>query len=786
MKPALFISLPIGFLFCTSLSPATEPQSSAKGIRYFEKHVRPFLVTNCYRCHGPEKQRGNLRLDIGLRTRRSPSTGKLLIFPGHAKKSPLIEAILYQNEDLQMPPKGMLKNAEIARLIRWVEMGAPYPKEFQTRNGKPQKHHWAFQTPKNPPIPKVQNQDWPNSALDHFILAKLEAKSLQPAPPAERRTLIRRATFDLLGLPPSIAEVNAFLQDKSPNAFAKVVDRLLGSPHYGERWGRHWLDVARYADSNGLDENVAYGNAWRYRDYVVNAFNSDKPYDRFLLEQLAGDLLPAKDTATRHHQLIATGFLALGPKVLAEVDEKKMEMDILDEQIDTVGRALMGLTLGCARCHDHKFDPVTMKDYYGLIGIFQSTKTMENFKKIARWHENSLKTPKLREKEQAYLKKKSTLEMEIQVLEKLAAASKTNQTKFTPKIKRLRIQLAELPKPAIPSALGVTEGKTTEAVLLLRGNHLTPGERVSRQLPGFLCNGKQEPFPVTQSGRLRLAKWLIQPDQPLTARVMVNRIWRWHFGQGIVRSTDNFGRKGEPPSNQKLLDWLTIRFVKDGWSIKKLHRLIMLSSTYRMSSSHDAEAKQTDPENRLHWRTNIRRLEAEAIRDSILAVSGLLDRKFGGSLLTTENRKHIFDHTSKDGTKYNNFRRSIYQPVVRNNLYDVFQLFDTTDGTVPNGNREATTVPTQALFFLNSDLVMKASKKLAEDLLRRKGLPDEEAKIRFLYQKAFGRLPTSPEVVRFSGGLAELRRSLSSSSNRSAWALMCQVVFSSNEFIYVQ
>jgi hypothetical protein len=384
---------------------AADGEPTAAGVAFFENKVRPLLAERCYECHGTKEQNSDLRLDTWEGIFKGGETGPAVV-AGKPEQSLLITAVGYQAADLQMPPEKKLPAAEVAVLTEWVKMGAPHPnagkapipvrKKVDQAAIDEGRSFWAFQPPVDPEVPAVKNAAWPQSPLDHFVLAALEAKGLQPAPPADKRTLIRRATFDLIGLPPTPDEIDAFLSDDSPDAFAKVVDRLLDSPHYGERWARHWLDVARYADSNGLDENVAFGNAWRYRDYVVAAFNKDKPYDQFLLEQIAGDLLPAaenEDLAARHERLIATGFLSLGPKVLAEVDETKMEMDIVDEQIDTFGRAILGLTLGCTRCHDHKFDPLATEDYYALAGIFKSTLTMESFKKIGRWYENSLATP---------------------------------------------------------------------------------------------------------------------------------------------------------------------------------------------------------------------------------------------------------------------------------------------------------------------------------------------------------------------------------------------------------
>jgi mono/diheme cytochrome c family protein len=778
---------------------ADEPASSAAQaaqVRFFETSIRPLFAEHCLRCHGPDKQRGELRLDARANILKGGVSGPA-VAPGEPEHSLLIKAVSHRDPEFKMPPDQKLSDRQIADLTRWVKMGAPFPPDAVAAKGTTGRDHWAFKAPADPPIPAVKDTTWGRLPLDRFILAQLEAKGLRPAPPADRRTLIRRATFDLIGLPPTPAEVEAFLADKSPDALAKVVERLLASPHYGERWGRHWLDVARYADSNGLDENVAFGNAWRYRDYVVAAFNRDVPYDRFLREQIAGDLLPAADEEQRREQLIATGFLALGPKVLAEVDEKKMEMDILDEQVDTLGRAVLGLTLGCARCHNHKFDPISLEDYYGLLGIFQSTKTMEHFKKVAKWHENPLVGPEEVARKEAH----------DQAVVKTQAAIKTLTAKLkakpTPKhdgeafdvkkaqaeLDNLRRELAQLEKtaPVIPTALGVAEGVVADAAVLPRGNHLNPGAPVPRRFPTVLAPKQPLPLSATQSGRMELAEWLTRKDHPLTARVMVNRVWRWHSGQGIVASTDNFGLLGDRPSHPELLDWLAHRFMDSGWSIKELHRLIMLSSTYQMSTAYDAKAAEADPENRLLWRMTPRRLEAEALRDAVLATSGLLDRTMGGSLLHVGNREYLFDHTSKDKTTYDSRRRSLYLPVIRNNLYDVFQLFDATDATVSSGDRATTTVATQALFWLNSDLVAQAAKHLAEDVLSQKDI-DDNRRIDLLHRRAYGRPATAAELERGAAALADLEESLDEPGTTEqrrlrAWSLYCQVILAANEFV---
>jgi cytochrome c553 len=747
---------------------AAEP--TPEDVRFFEMKIRPLLAENCLKCHGAEKQKGGLRLDRAEGIADGGASEIPLVDAKKPEASALLRAVRHAEGVAKMPPSGKLKDAEIADLETWVKKGAPFPAAKAVDPDRRAKH-WAFQ-----PI-----RSGTESNLDQFVLAKLAAAGLKPAPPADQRTLIRRATFDLTGLPPTPEEIAAFLADESPTAFEKVIDRLLASSAYGERWGRHWLDVARYSDSNGLDENVAFGNAWRYRDYVVRSFNADKPYDRFLMEQIAGDLLPDAGT----DGIVATGFLALGPKVLAEVDEKKMEYDIVDEQVDTLGRTVMGLTLGCARCHDHKFDPVTAADYTGLAGVFVSTKTMEHFKKVAKWHEVSIATPAEQKRQAEYDAAVVKLKDGIKAL-----TGKTDEESKA-ELKKRKDELAALEKaaPEPPSALAVVEGKPTDVPVFKRGNHLAPGELVKRRFPIVLAGEAQAAIPNDRSGRLELATWLVDAKHPLTARVIVNRVWRWHFGAGLVRSTDNFGLLGEKPTHPELLDWLAATFVKDGWSLKKLHKLVMLSATYRTSSNYDAKAATADPDNRLLWRASVRRLEAEAIRDSLLAVGGTLDRAVGGPALAhVKNRGYLFDHTSKDLTSYASQRRSIYLPVVRNNLYDVFQLFDAPDATVPNGDRATTTVPTQSLFFLNSELVAKSADALAGRVLRK---PEGTERVRLLFELAYGRPPSEAEAKRVLANVAEFESEFANEADaskrtRKAWASAAQAMLASNEFIYVR
>jgi cytochrome c553 len=761
---------------------------------HFENRIRPILAERCWKCHGPETARSGLRLDSAAGLKRGGKQGPVIDLNRPAD-SRILKVIARQGE-LKMPPDGSLSPAQLADMRSWVMQGAAFPesKPTATADGR----HWAFQ-----PLQKV-GVDGEKPSIDVLVRNKLQSEGLSPAPPADRQTLARRITLDLTGLPPTPGEMKAFLADSSTNAYEKLVDRLLASKAYGERWGRHWLDVARYADSNGLDENVAHGNAWRYRDYVVNAFNADMPFDQFLREQVAGDLLEGKTASDRQRMLVATGFLVLGPKVLAEVDKAKLEMDIIDEQIDTLGKAFMGMTFGCARCHDHKFDPVSTADYYALAGIFKSTQTMDDLKTVAKWHENPLanEEEKKRASDHAALvaKAKSIVDSFIdeqgkalvaagtlskvaakEVEAKLAEAEKT-------KLKQLRQNLADLEKsaPVIATAMGVAEAKTTNVAIHIRGNSERLGQVVPRNVPGTLAAVTGRPaFPEKASGRVELANWMASPQNPLTSRVIVNRVWRWHFGTGITPSIDNFGILGESPSNQPLLDWLAADFMNNGWSIKNLHRKVVTSQTYRQSSAQNDVSALKDSGGRLFSRWVPKRLEAEAIRDSLLAVSGKLDMTMGGSLLTVKNRDYFFDHTSKDMTTYDSFRRSIYLPVVRNNLYEVTQLFDGTDATVSNGNRFQTTVATQALFFLNSPLMLDAADALA--IRASAGQTDASKKIVTIYQAALGRPATEAEMESGKRFIRMAQESPAAGDTRSkeqiALAALAQIVLSSNEFV---
>ncbi len=784
----------------------------AQQIEFFEKKIRPLLFEHCQACHGEQEQEAELRLDTLAGILSGGKAGPAVI-PEQPLRSLIITAVRYDDSDLRMPPEQKLSDRQIADLTRWVAMGTPHPDSGRTEVDRPRsridltqaRQHWAFQPPIASPLPSTDLASTAGSSspnpIDAFIATALQQQGLKPLEKSDKRTLIRRATLDLTGLPPTPQQINAFLADDSAGAFARLVDRLLSSPEYGERWGRHWLDVARYADSNGLDENAAHGNAWRYRDYVIDAFNQDKPYNEFITEQLAGDLLDSgNDHRLRRERLTATGYLSLGPKVLAEVDEQKMEMDIIDEQIDTIGRGLMGLTLGCARCHDHKFDPLEHTDYYALAGIFKSTRTMESFKKVAKWNEISIAGPEDLALQQRHAQQVSDKQAQLDTLLREAKTALTPEQKegqadtieqrfpaaTQQTIAKLREELQSLKAsaPPMPFAMAVADGTVTDVSVHVRGSHLTLGEVVPRRFPRVLAGDEQPALPADRSGRLKFANWLTSADHPLTARVMVNRLWRWHFGKGLVTTVDNFGLQGARPSHPELLDWLAVQFIESDWSIKSMHRLIMLSETYQRSSRSDPELAQADPDNRWYGRFDVRRLEAEAIRDSLLMVSGQLDPTMGGRLLTTKNRTLVFNHTSEDKSDYNLFRRSIYLPVIRNHLYDMFQLFDYSDASVLRGSRDTSTIAPQALFLMNSQWMTERSTAMATRLIAAE--PVFESRTTRLFEEALGRPPTPDETQQVKDFLTSLHEADPGMQEVACWQVLCQSILSSNEFLYVR
>jgi hypothetical protein len=539
-----------------------------------------------------------------------------------------------------------------------------------------------------------------------------------------------------------------------------LIDELLKSPRYGERWGRHWLDVARYADTNGMDEDIAHPSAWRYRDYVIRSFNKDKPFDRFIVEQLAGDLVPAKDLAQKREQTVGLGFLSVGPKMLACDDPDKMRRDIIDEQMDTMGRAFLGMTIGCARCHDHKIDPISIKDYYGLAGIFMSTKTLTKYSVVAEFHEHDL----TEEEHQKRWQEVRRLEGE----QKKKETPKDKKEKLAEEITTLK---KDLPMPF--KAMGVTEYPTQDVKVHLRGDYLTLGEEVPRGVPAAWTEGKKVVMPEKQSGRLELARWIASAENPLTARVIVNRLWRWHFGRGIAPTPDNFGGLGEKPTHPKLLDHLARKFVESGWSVKSMHRLMMNSATYRQSAKADLAVLEYDPENKLFARWQRRRVEAEVIRDSILMKANRLDLDMGGSMLVVQPNKYADQGKLTAHSMIP--RRTVYLPVYRSSGYDGQKAFDTADPAVSNGNRRASTVAGQALFLMNSELMHASSKALAE-LVISKATKHRPA---WMIKHVLGRDPTKDETARGNAFVEKY------GDEKGALAAFARVLLSSNEFLYM-
>ncbi|MBB5039070.1 PSD1 and planctomycete cytochrome C domain-containing protein [Prosthecobacter dejongeii] len=787
---ALLAGLPLGVL------SANEP--TAADLDFFEQKVRPILIERCYECHSTEsgKTKGSLAMDSKAALLQGGDNGPGLV-AGHPDKSLIIEAIRYKNRDMQMPPKSALPSAEIKVLEEWVQRGAPDPRT-QVVAQRPRKIdlekgrlHWAFR-----PIAKITPATIQGHPVDSFIKAKLTEKNLHLSPPADAVTLIRRMSYDLIGLPPTPGEVTEFKKAVALNrdtAIRALIDRLLSSPHYGEKWGRHWLDVARYADSNGLDENIALGTAWRYRDYVVRSFNADKPFDRFLIEQIAGDLLPAKTLADRHEQATATAFLNLGAKVLAEADKEKLIMDVVDEQIETTGRAFLGMTLGCVRCHDHKFDPISHEDYYALAAIFKSTRsfTEEMNGAISYWHETPIggldEFAYVKSAERALANKKKELSLAV------AAAKKTPTQEAKAKVEAVMTAVEEVEKnlPDLPTVVGVKDDSKikTTVPIHIRGSHLTLGKPIERGFPKVM-QASLEPkasFPKEKSGRLELAQWLAKPEHPLTARVIVNRVWTWHFGHGLARTPDNFGLLGDAPTHPELLDWLATWLPQNGWSLKDLHRLILTSAVYQQAS---APSQEVDPENRLLHHFPIRRLQAEEIRDALLSVSGELDLSMGGKTVPLRNRQFVFNHTSKDATKYDSKRRALYLPIIRNNLYDLFQQFDYPDPTVSTGQRNSTVVSPQALLMMNSPIAEQSARALAQRVTKEG--PTVEQRLAQAIRLAYAREMNFTDLAQAQDFLTAADAMLASSINDHdqrqirVWELLCQSLMMANEFIYLR
>jgi mono/diheme cytochrome c family protein len=752
----------------SSLRAGETDRPSAEAIAFFESKVRPVLAENCYKCHGAAKQKGGLRLDSKASLAAGGEQGQVVV-PGRPEQSLIVKAIQYDGE-LKMPPAKKLAAQQIAHLTQWVKMGAPWPGPEQPaappRRGELQvtakdRAHWAFQAIKRPTAPTPGGRGWARNPVDAFILAKLEARGLKPNLAASKRELIRRASYDLTGLPPTPEEVEAFVADPAPGAYEALVDRLLDSPHYGEKWGRHWLDLVRFAETNSYERDNPKPNPWRYRDYVIRAFNDDKPYDQFLREQLAGDELPGADADS----IVATAYYRLGIWDDEPTDPELSRYDGLDDIVATTGQAFLGLTVDCARCHDHKIDPIPQKDYYRLLAFFQNINPYRNGGPTD----------------------------EVKLVSRADGKTGFEYLKADPKAKKRDI--TEMHHQLPDQALCVTEtgGNSRDTFVLLRGNPHVQGDRMEPAFPEVLAGPKPVVIPPpggrTTGRRLALANWLASAQNPLPARVMANRVWQYHFGRGIVRSPNNFGTQGDKPTHPELLDWLAAEFIRQGWRMKPLHRLIMTSNAYRMSSRGDTTALAADPTNDLLWRFDMRRLTAEEIRDSVLAVTGNLSMKMRGPSVYPEIASEVLAGQSRPGYGWfksppeEQNRRSVYVHVKRSLLLPILESFDAPETDRSTAVRFATTQPTQALGMLNSDFLNRQAAALAERVRREAGT-DAAAQVRRALNLITSRAPEEQEV-RDGVALIEALQTRDGVAADAAIRYFCLAALNLNEFVYL-
>ena len=783
MKP-LFV-----FALLTQAVLAADPKPDAAQTQFFENKIRPVLVSKCYECHSAQakKLKGGLYLDTRAGARKGGENGPAVV-PGDLTKSLLIAAIHYEDKDTAMPPKAKLPDNVIADFEEWIKMGAPDPREGAVAaslkmTAEEAKHFWSFQPVKAPALPEVKDTEWAWTDLDRFIRAAQEAKGLAPVADADRMTMVRRIYFDLTGLPPTPQQAYAFIHDADSNVLQKTVDKLLKSQQFGERWGRHWMDIARYGESTGKERNYPFPEAWRYRDYVIAAFNKDKPYDQFIREQVAGDLLPVKSGAQRNEHIIATTFLALGPKSVAEKNKALFTCDLIDEQIDVVTRGFIGLTVSCARCHDHKFDPVSMKDYYAMAGIFRSTDTCYGINGGKVRNPSNL-LPLIADTTPATLAM-NTLDPDEQKPVRSEKGKKGPGGKKKGKNAPLPVKTLDVPAEVrtIGSAMGVHEGRIGDSPLFERGEPDEPREKVARGIVPAIYVPEAPAIPESQSGRLQLAQWIASPNNPLTARVAVNRVWMQLFGAGIVPTSDNFGQMGTRPSNQALLDYLAARFMQNGWSMKSLIRDIVLSRTYQLSSARDAKNQGVDPDNLTLWHASQRRLDAEAIRDAVLSITGELDlTPAQGSIVSTMPdadlaKAHVYGMLENES-----LARSVYLPILRNRVPEVLEMFDFAEPSLLTASRDVTNVPPQALFMLNGSFIDKQANIAARILM--KAPMSDAARIDAAYWRFLCRPATSAEQARAVQFLQHMGKA-GGAAERGMTALS-QALFASAEFRYIK
>ena len=735
-------ALSMAVIVAVSVSPVTVADERAE---FFEKYIRPMFVQKCAECHTGDTPEGDLRIDSMESLTKGGMSGPSVVVKD-VDASLLIQRVTTTDQDLLMPPEDRLSEKEVVSLKKWIEDGAYWPENEESWDtSENPADHWAFQQVKDVAPPSIDNSSWCLTPVDNFIAAAQTAKGTAPVAAADKRTLIRRATLDLTGLPPTIEDVEAFVADESPEAFTKVVDRLLASPGYGERWGRHWLDQARYADTSGDGTDTPIPEARYYRDYVIRSFNEDLPYNQFLKEQIAGDLLAKEhpNDPRANERIIATGYIALsrrfGNSAFAEMNL------IIDDTIDTIGKSTMGLTLGCARCHHHKFDPVTTEDYYGLYGYFANTQ----YPHAGTEHQ----------KERQYFVKMTKNERWPQEYESLEAWAVSDKEK-----------------------------QSGDQKVLMGGDPRQRGEVARRGFLSVLSDEFPE-IPKDSSGRLHFAEWLTRDDNPLTTRVIVNRVWQYHFGRGIVESSSNFGLQGSAPTHPELLDWLTADFVRNGWSIKHLHRQIMLSAVYQLSSSPDESNSKIDEGNKTYWRFDRRRMDAETIRDSLLAVSNRLEEGDGGRhpFNPTEKLKYsqgrpfmaVFDHN----------RRSVYLMTTRLQKHPFLALFDGPDPNKTTANRRESTVALQALYMMNSPFMKETAKAFQQRLYEYSSEPEQ--RIQHAYQVTVSREPSADELTESLTFVNDYQKELIDQGKQQpeaeqlAWTGFSRVLLSNSEFLYI-
>ncbi len=795
--------------------------------RQFVDQVLPILRERCFDCHSHAagEASGGLILDSRTGWEVGGVSGPAIV-PGTPSESLLLKAVRYEDPDLKMPPDERLSANELKYIEKWIEQGAVDPRASaiesvdHSASSSSDGVLWSLAPIVQPVVPGLRSIGWSRAEIDRFILAELQRKGLKPVDDAERLRLLRRLHFDLVGLPPTVSDITAFesrFKVDRARAVEEVVDRLLLSTHFGERWGRHWLDVARYAESNGMAWNMTLPHAWRYRDYVIRAFNSGKPFNRFLMEQLAGDLLPSQCEEERVEGIVATGFLALGPKTLYEKESEipRERCEWVDEQINTVSKAMLGLTVGCARCHDHKFDPIPTRDYYALAGIFFNTQILSGPKvgKPAEWKKagsvesESIPISSAQEIFQARQLQENISELGAQLdqLNKRKKAEEKSQVagqegsssipradnapsqNLLQEIESVQAQLDSLNKQANPLeyAFGVQDAQAMEpSFIRLRGLWNQLGDEVPRGFLSSLKMSDEIKIPEQASGRLQLAQWISHSQNPLTPRVAVNRMWHHLFGRGLVETVDNFGSSGALPSHPELLDYLADRFVHElDWSVKKLIREIVLSRTYQLSTAVDAADYQIDPENRLLWRSSPRRLDAEALRDSILMAGGLLDTSpvQGSAVSALKYTMLTPGLVEKIHGSSQRLHRSVYIAPLRGQDTDDFLIaFDFPDPGVVIGDRESTTVPSQSLVLMNSPLVEESARAMAVRLLSDGSSMDQVKLVELAHKIALGRLPSPAEIDRAQAALQQFP-----GNQLQRWTAYCQALMMSTEFRYL-